>query len=246
MLSKHQSPVKSRFPLQVVFRWSYRCLLVFVIVSILLVMVFRWAAPPLSSYMLQHYIQSAWMAQGKVPVLLRYTWVPYGAISPHMALAVVAGEDQRFPAHWGFDFRAIQQVLEDKAQGKALRGASTISQQVAKNLFLWHGRSLLRKALEAWFTVLLELLWPKQRILEVYLNIIELGEQTFGVEAASRRFFNKSAQQLRPEEAALLAAVLPNPLYYPVNAPSAYVRERQSWILRQMRQLGGIDYLDEL
>jgi monofunctional biosynthetic peptidoglycan transglycosylase len=163
-----------------------------------------------------------------------------------MALAVVAGEDQRFPAHWGFDFRAIQQVLEDKAQGKALRGASTISQQVAKNLFLWHGRSLLRKALEAWFTVLLELLWPKQRILEVYLNIIELGEQTFGVEAASRRFFNKSAQQLRPEEAALLAAVLPNPLYYRVNAPSAYVRERQSWILRQMRQLGGIDYLDEL
>jgi len=246
LLSKHQTLVKGRFPLKVVFRWSYRCLLVFVTVSILLVMGFRWAAPPLSSYMLQRYIQSAWMAQEKESMLLRYTWVPYGAISPHMALAVVAGEDQRFPAHWGFDFRAIQQVLEDKAQGKALRGASTISQQVAKNLFLWHGRSLLRKALEAWFTVLLELLWPKQRILEVYLNIIELGEQTFGVEAASRRFFNKSAQQLRPEEAALLAAVLPNPLYYRVNAPSAYVRERQSWILRQMRQLGGIDYLDEL
>jgi monofunctional biosynthetic peptidoglycan transglycosylase len=172
--------------------------------------------------------------------------VPLANISPHLALAVVAGEDQKFPQHHGFDIAAIRQVLDNWKAGKPLRGASTISQQVAKNLYLWPGRSAVRKLLEAWFTVLLEALLSKQRILEIYLNIIELGEYTFGAEAASRHFFGKSAAQLNRHEAALLAAVLPNPRYYRVEKPSPRVRRRQQWILRQMRQLGGAAYLNSL
>ena len=168
------------------------------------------------------------------------------SISPNAALAVIAAEDQRFPNHHGFDFAAIQDALDDQDEGKPLRGASTISQQVAKNLFLWSGRSLIRKGLEVWFTLLLELLWPKERILEVYLNIAEFGDSTFGVEAASQRFFNKSASRLIAIEAARLAAVLPNPLRYRADKPSAYVLKRQRWIERQMRQLGGVTYLDKL
>ncbi len=168
------------------------------------------------------------------------------SISPNAALAVIAAEDQHFPDHYGFDFAAIQDALDDQDEGKPLRGASTISQQVAKNLFLWSGRSLVRKGLEVWFTALLELLWSKERILEVYLNIAEFGDSTFGVEAASRRFFNKSASRLTAIEAARLAAVLPNPLRYRADKPSAYVLKRQRWIERQMRQLGGVTYLDRL
>ena len=159
---------------------------------------------------------------------------------------MVAAEDQRFPDHIGFDFVEIQEALEDQDEGKPLRGASTLSQQVAKNLFLWSGRDWIRKGLEAWFTVLLELCWPKQRILEVYLNIAEFGEYTFGVEAASQRFFKKPAAQLSTREAARLAAVLPNPQRYRVDQPSAYVLKRQRWIEQQMRQLGGTVFLERL
>jgi monofunctional biosynthetic peptidoglycan transglycosylase len=228
-----------------ILRSVSRCLLIFVLVSLGLVLIFRWLPPPTSSFMIQRYFQNDEVKQSAEPAI-RYRWMAYENISPFMALAVVAGEDQKFAFHGGFDFAAIKQALDDRLVGKTLRGASTISQQVAKNLYLWPGRSLLRKGLEAWFTMLLEMLWSKQRILEVYLNIAELGEQTFGVEAASRRFFQKSAGQLNREEAALLAAVLPNPLYYQVDAPSSYVRERQAWILQQMRQLGGIRYLRSL
>lgn len=159
---------------------------------------------------------------------------------------MIAAEDQRFPDHYGFDFVEIQQALEDQEEGQALRGASTLTQQTAKNLFLWSGRSWIRKGLEMWFTVLLEVLWPKQRILEVYLNIAEFGQYTFGVESASQRFFNKPAARLTAGEAARLAAVLPNPLRYRVDQPSDYIRKRQRWIERQMRQLGGVAYLDRL
>lgn len=177
---------------------------------------------------------------------LRYDWVAYRDISPYAALAVIAGEDQRFPDHHGFDFIEIQDALDDLDEGKPLRGASTLSQQVAKNLFLWSGRSFVRKGLEVWFTVLLELLWSKERILEVYLNIAEFGENTFGVGAASQHFFDKAAAGLTMGEAARLAAVLPNPVRYRVDRPSAYVLKRQRWIERQMRQLGGTRYLDRL
>lgn len=194
---------------------------------------------------MQSYLHSVRSGQEMAPVV-DYTWVAFDAINPHLALAVVAAEDQKFPDHNGFDVAAIRSALRESAQGKPLRGASTISQQVSKNLFLWSGRSFFRKGLEAWFTLLIELFWPKQRILEIYLNIVELGELTFGVEAASQRFFDKSASQVNRQEAALLAAVLPNPLLYRVNAPSQYVRKRQAWVLEQMRRLGGITYLENL
>lgn len=219
--------------------------LLFLGTSVLVVLLLRWIPVPASSFMIQNYVQTLRAGESLVP-LVNYNWVPYEAISPHMALAVVAAEDQRFPHHRGIDFAAIRQALQERAQGERLRGASTISQQVAKNLFLWPGRSLLRKGLEAWFTLLLELCWTKQRILEVYLNIIELGQRTFGVEAASQRFFSKSAEDIGSREAALLAAVLPNPVRYRVEAPSQYVRKRQAWILEQMERLGGLDYLDNL
>ncbi len=162
-----------------------------------------------------------------------------------MPLAVIASEDQRFADHHGFDLDSIQDAVEDHERGRRLRGASTISQQVAKNVFLWPGRSFVRKGLEAYFTVLIEALWPKRRILEVYLNVAEFGDGLFGVEAASQRYFKKPASRLSLEEAAVLAAVLPNPHRLRAGRPSAYVEERRDWILRQMDQLGGVAYMQK-
>jgi monofunctional biosynthetic peptidoglycan transglycosylase len=159
---------------------------------------------------------------------------------------VIAAEDQQFPFHAGFDVESIREAVRDNARGGRVRGASTITQQVAKNLFLWPGRSWARKALEAWFTVLIEVTWPKERILETYLNVAEFGRGTFGVEAAARHFFGKPALRLSRREAATLAAVLPNPKQFRVERPSRYVRERRDWILRQMAALGGPRYLEEL
>jgi len=170
-------------------------------------------------------------------------WVHRTRISPAAALAVIAAEDQNFATHHGFDFESIQKAMDAHERGRRLRGASTISQQVAKNVFLWSGRSFIRKGLEAYFTVLLELIWSKRRILEVYLNIVELGDGVFGVEAASQRFFRKPAALLATNEAALLAAVLPNPIRMKANRPSEYVRERSDWIVQQMGQLGGAAYI---
>ena len=178
--------------------------------------------------------------------LYTYRWQPYGQISPNMPLAAIAAEDQRFPTHNGFDVEAINAALRDAENGASLRGGSTITQQVAKNLFLWPGRSFVRKGIEAWLTILIELAWNKQRILEMYLNIAQFGDRTFGVEAASQQFFQISAQDLTAEESALLAAVLPGPELYSVDAPSWEVLDRQGWILTQMDQLGGTAYLQQL
>jgi monofunctional biosynthetic peptidoglycan transglycosylase len=219
-------------------RWLAWSLIAFILITLLPVLTWRWLPPPSSAVMLAEAIST-----GSLP---DYRWVPLAQIAPEAALAVVAAEDQKFPEHAGFDFAAIQAALRHNAAGGSLRGASTLTQQVAKNLFLWQGRSWLRKGLEAWFTALLELTWPKRRILEVHLNIAEMGEGTFGVEAASRRFFGQSAAHLGRSQAALLAAVLPNPRRYRVDRPSKDVLERRDWILRQMRQLGGTAYLAEL
>lgn len=173
----------------------------------------------------------------------RYAWVDLEHISPNAALAVIASEDQQFPFHAGFDFHSIREAVRASEGGKRLRGASTLTQQVAKNLFLWPGRSFIRKGLEAWFTVLIERLWPKERILEVYLNIVEFGRGLYGVQAASRTYFHVPAARLTREDAALLAAVLPNPRRLHVERPSRYVLSRKDWILGQMRQLGGSAYL---
>jgi len=172
-----------------------------------------------------------------------YDWVGWDAISAHAKLAVLASEDQRFAAHAGFDLKEIREAVAERRAGTRPRGASTSTQQVAKNLFLWPGQSWFRKGLEAGITVLIELAWPKQRILEVYLNVAEFGRGTWGIQAASRRFFHKDASRLSRAEAALLAAVLPSPKRYRADAPGPYVRKRQAWIERQMVALGGPAYL---
>jgi monofunctional biosynthetic peptidoglycan transglycosylase len=163
-----------------------------------------------------------------------------------MGLAVIAAEDQNFPEHSGFDWQAIEKALAHNERSRRKRGASTVSQQTAKNLFCWESRSWLRKGAEAWFTLLIETLWSKRRILEVYLNIVEFGDGLYGVEAASQAVFRKPAKRLTASECALLAAVLPNPHRYKARAPSAYVLGRQAWILKQMQQLGGEAVVKEL
>ncbi|MCU0467106.1 MAG: monofunctional biosynthetic peptidoglycan transglycosylase [Arcicella sp.] len=170
-------------------------------------------------------------------------WEPYENISKEAALAVVASEDQLFPQHNGFDFKAMWGAFRHNLKGKRIKGASTISQQVAKNVFLWQGRSYIRKILEVYFTFMIELIWGKERILEVYLNVAETGKMTFGVEAASLRFYGHSANSLSRNEAARIAAVLPSPNRFSIANPSGYVQRRTNFIMRQMRGLGGKAYL---
>jgi monofunctional biosynthetic peptidoglycan transglycosylase len=203
-------------------------------VSIVVVVAFRWAPVPMTSFMVGERLAAR---DDDRPLVQKQVWVPWERISPHAAVAVIAAEDQKFPVHGGFDYESIERAMADAGRGRRLRGASTISQQVAKNLFLWSGQSWLRKGLEAWFTVWIELFWPKQRILEVYLNVAQFGRGTWGVEAAGQRFFGKSAATLTRHEAALLAAVLPSPTRYRVVNPGPYVRQRQQWILGQMNRL---------
>jgi monofunctional biosynthetic peptidoglycan transglycosylase len=213
-------------------------LLAAVAVSAGAVLLLRWFDPPYSAVMLQRLV-----TEGSPQ---HHVWVDIDRIDPQLALAVVAAEDQRFPLHWGFDTTEILAAVERHIDGGRLRGASTISQQVARNLFLWQGRSLLRKGLEVWFTGLIEAAWPKRRILEMYLNFAEMGERTFGIGAASARYFGRGPERLNSEQAALVAAVLPNPVVYRIAAPSDYVRERRDWILQQMQNLGGPSYLAEV
>ena len=221
----------SRRSVQRYRRWLLWVVAVFLIVSVFPVIALRWLPPPTSAVMLVRTLHEGRSQD--------YQWVALERIAPAAALAVVAAEDQKFPDHWGFDVAAIWDAAQNRARGGRLRGASTLTQQVARNLFLWQGRSYLRKGLEAWMTLLLEIAWPKRRVLEVYLNIAEMGERTFGVEAASRRFFARPAGAITTEQAALLAAVLPNPRRYHADRPSAYVLERRDWILQQMAHLGG-------
>jgi monofunctional biosynthetic peptidoglycan transglycosylase len=211
------------------------------VLSALVVLSFRWIDPPTSAFMLETRLRA--MSEGDRTYRTDYEWVNLERISPYAAIAVIASEDQQFPFHAGFDLNSIRESVRASERGKKLRGASTISQQVAKNLFLWNGRSFVRKGVEAWMTVLIELTWPKERILEVYLNIVELGKGIYGMEAAARRFYHKPAARLTSSEAAVLAAVLPNPLRMHADRPSAYVLTRRDQILGQMRALGGVSYL---
>jgi monofunctional biosynthetic peptidoglycan transglycosylase len=214
------------------------------LLSVGTVLLFRWVNPPYSNFMLQSRL-AAWAARDPTYVF-HHNWVPLQKISPNLPLAVVASEDQKFPEHHGFDVEAIEKAYALNQHSHRIHGASTISQQVAKNLFLWSGRSYFRKALEAWFTVLIEGCWPKRRILEVYLNIAEFGAGTYGAEAAAQHFFHKSAARLTQSDAAVLAAVLPNPEHYSAAAPSRYVQQRREWIMGQMQALGGPEMLGEI
>lgn len=171
---------------------------------------------------------------------LKKDWVSMDDISPNLQLAVVCSEDQNFIKHNGFDLKAIDKALKYNETHKRTRGASTISQQTAKNLFLWPGRSWIRKGFEVYFTFLIEIFWSKERIMEVYLNIIEMGDGIYGAEAAANAYFKKSAKNLSKPECAAIAAVLPNPRRFNAGKPSAYVKGRQSWILRQMANWGGV------
>ncbi len=234
-MRRRRPPARRSRPLPtLLLTWLLRLTLGWLTLTLLVVLLLRYVNPPVWSWM----ILRALDPPRKYPEQAYHEWRELDQIAPAMLLAVVAGEDQRFPLHHGIDFTAINDSLEDALAGKGLRGASTLTQQTAKNLFLWEGRNWFRKGLEAGLALLLELLWSKQRILEVYLNIVEFGPGVYGVEAASEYWFQRSSATLTSRQAARLAAVLPNPWRYRAEPPSPYVIERARWIERQMKQLG--------
>ena len=218
-----------------------RILLTLLLLSVALVLPFRWINPPISMVMLER----SWQQRG-TGYHLDKKWLSWNQIPRHAALAAVVSEDQNFPNHYGFDIKAIQKAIAERERRGNLRGASTISQQVARNMYLWTGRSWLRKGLEVWFTGLVELCWPKQRILEVYLNIAEWGDGVFGMEGVSRHHFGKPATQLSNWQSALLASTLPSPLKYNPAAPAPHLIARANWNLSQQRKLGGNAWLAAL
>ena len=224
--------------LKKVWRFIWKGTLIFLAASFLSVILFRWVPIPFTPLMLIRMVEQ--IADGK-SIKCAKDWEPIEKISPKLPLAVVCSEDQLFMEHHGFDMKAIEKAMayNKKKKGKKVRGASTISQQTAKNVFLWQGRSWVRKGFEVYFTGLIELLWSKERIMEVYLNVIEMGDGVYGAQAAAKEFFNKDAVRLNQNEAALIAAVLPNPRKWSPAKPSKYVRKRQNWIIRQMNYHGG-------
>ncbi len=223
--------------------WKYfkRAVLIFFISSISVTIVYRFIDPPFTFLMIIRVFEQ-W-GDGKDAKLTK-KWKDINEISPALITAVVASEDQLFLEHWGFDFKSIEKAYDNnqKKKVKTVKGASTISQQVAKNVFLWPGRSWIRKGFEVYFTILIEVFWEKKRIEEVYLNVIEMGDGIYGAEAAAQKYFKRSAKKLSKSQAALIAAILPNPRVYSAVKPGPYVRERQLWILRNMEYIGEIKF----
>lgn len=207
----------------------------FFILSIVSVLLFRFIPLPITPTML--YFLGEQALDSKRDIVLKKDWESLSNISPNMRLAVIGSEDQLFYDHFGFDLTAIKKAIRNNEKGRRLKGGSTISQQTAKNAFLLPHRNYFRKGLEAYFTLLIELLWSKERIIEVYLNVIEFGNGIYGAEAASQQYFKKPASKLTRGEAALLAAVLPNPIRYRVDKPSSYILRRKNWIKRQMGRM---------
>ena len=216
------------------FRFLLKLVLGLFLFSILMVVIYKWVPVPFTPLMAIRYFENP-------EEEIYRDWVPGEEISDNLKLAVIASEDQNFPHHSGFDYEAIQKAMEENKKGKRMRGASTISQQTAKNVFLWPQRSWFRKGLEVYFTFWIELLWSKERILEVYLNSIEMGQGIYGAEAAAQAWFGKSAENLTAYEAAAIAAILPNPRQYKARPASSYIQGRQAWIVRQMRNLGSLN-----
>ena len=217
-----------------IFRFITKVIGWFFLITFLLVLLFKWIPLPFTPLMAIRYFEHS-------DEEIKHEWVPIEAISKNLQLAVICSEDQNFENHNGFDFEAIQKAIENNKKGKRVRGASTISQQTAKNAFLWPGRNYIRKGLEAYFTFLIEFLWSKERILEVYLNSIEMGKGVYGAQAAAQSWFGKDALNLSPSEAAAIAAILPNPRTYRANPPSNYISQRKSWITQQMKFYGEFD-----
>jgi monofunctional biosynthetic peptidoglycan transglycosylase len=228
------------FVLSRIFKIVLRIVIIFLIVTIGLTLLYRSVRVPVTPLML---IRCAGQKSEGKPFKLKHEWVPLADISPKLQLAVVCSEDQNYLKHYGFDFAAIEKAMKANDAGKKLRGGSTISQQTAKNVFLWPGRSYIRKGFEAYFTLLIEICWSKERIMEVYLNSIEMGDGVYGAEAAARYWFNKSAKNLSRDECAALTAILPNPLRYKANPATPYIARRKEWIKRQMSFWGNqLDY----
>lgn len=218
----------------------WKTTLLLVALSIVSVIVFRWVPVPITPLMLIRDVEQLGDGKG---VTMEHNWVPLEEISPKLQLAVVCSEDQNYLKHYGFDIGAIKKAMKENEEGKRFRGGSTITQQTAKNVFLWQGRSYLRKACEAWFTLLIETFWSKERIMEVYLNSIEMGNGIYGAEAAAQHWFHKPAKKLTKDEAAAIAAILPNPLRLKANPATEYVAKRKAWIKQQMNFWGNkLDY----
>jgi monofunctional biosynthetic peptidoglycan transglycosylase len=223
-----------------IFRFIFKIALWFFIISIGLTLIYRFIPVPVTPLMVIRLWEQAW--DEKKDVRLYKDWVSIDNISKNMPQAVYAAEDQKFLDHNGFDWKAMEEAWEKNKKGKRIKGASTISQQTAKNVFLWPSRNLIRKGLEAYFTFLIETIWTKERIMEVYLNVIEMGPGIYGIEAASQTFYNRPASKLTRQQAAMIAAVLPNPIRWSPAKPTGYIRGRQSWILRQMNNLAPIGF----
>jgi monofunctional biosynthetic peptidoglycan transglycosylase len=224
--------------LKKIFRIFLKIMLWFFILSIGITALYRFVPVPLTPLMVIRLYEQA--KDEKKELRLHKDWISIQKVSKHVPQAVVAAEDQKFLQHKGFDLDAMKKAWEGNKQGKQIKGASTISQQTAKNVFLWPGRTLLRKGLEAYFTFLIETIWSKERIMEVYLNVIEMGEGVYGIEAAAQSNFNKPASDLSKNEAALIAAVLPNPRRWSPARPTPYIQGRKVWITRQMNNLNPV------
>lgn len=227
-----------------IVRWIWRLLwkttLWFLGLSIGLVVLYRFVPVPITPLMVIRVFEAAFDPDRDVR--LRKDWEPISNISKNAPQAVIAAEDQKFLDHRGFDFEAMEKAWEGNKKGKRIKGASTITQQTVKNVFLWPSRSYVRKGLEAYFTVLVELIWSKERIVEVYLNVIEMGDGIYGIEAASQVYYDKPAAKLNRSQAAMIAAVLPNPRRWNPTKPTGYIRGRQTWILRQMNNLAPVGF----
>ncbi|MFC0682748.1 monofunctional biosynthetic peptidoglycan transglycosylase [Lysobacter korlensis] len=225
-------------------RWLLGVPLMLVVLTVVQVLALRFIDPPFSAFMAIRQVE-AW-GEGDFGFRIAHDWRDLDSMSSNVPVALVAAEDQNFAHHFGFDLKAIEKARKDNARGRKVRGGSTISQQTAKNLFLWSGRSWVRKGIEAWYTLLIEALWPKRRILEVYVNVAEFGDGVYGAQAAARTYFDRDASRLSAAQAARLAAVLPSPKRYSAARPGPYVQRRSRAIQRQMRQIGGASYLRSL
>lgn len=226
------------------FKLLAATVLSFLYLSLLLVFLLKWINPPTSSFMLQREITARMNDNNNFK--LQYHWADWEEISPYVKVAAITSEDQRFAEHWGLDINAIQEAITEHQKGESLRGASTITQQVAKNLFLWPRQSFIRKGVEAYFALIIEMLWPKKRILEVYLNIAEFGNGIYGVKAASKTYFDTPPSKLNMMQSALMVTALPSPRRYNLSDPSPYMISRRNWILQYMFYLGNTDYLKKL
>lgn len=222
-----------------ILRCIWKAMLWFFGLSILSVIIFKWVPIPFTPLMVTRIIE--FKLEGD-DAIYSHKWVPLEDISPNLQKAVIASEDGNFLKHNGFDFEAMQKAFKNNNKGKRLKGGSTISQQTAKNIFLWQGRSYIRKGLEAYFTVLIELIWGKKRIMEVYLNSIEMGNGVYGAQEAARHWYSKTATNLTPRDAAGIAAILPNPRKFKASNSSSYINRRKDKIMRVMRHVGKIEY----